>query len=199
MKLKMIALLVFSVATIFAQGNLFKGGKFETGNDVLAWQPGHWVHIGPALGDYKKLLPKMSPFCQRQLVLDAKSGRWSIKVATNKASREIKDNKGGIIMVSNSLTQTVNVAPGKYKMSVWVKGKFEKLPGYNALRLFITCNKKDKKVVSLLDHQFKITNSWVLFQKEITVPADGSSLIFRFSLYGVGEIQLDDATLVKIK
>ena len=199
MKLKMIALLVFSVATIFAQGNLFKGGKFETGNDVLAWQPGHWVHIGPALGDYKKLLPKMSPFCQRQLVLDAKSGRWSIKVATNKASREIKDNKGGIIMVSNSLTQTVNVAPGKYKMLVWVKGKFEKLPGYNALRLFITCNKKDKKVVSLLDHQFKITNSWVLFQKEITVPADGSSLIFRFSLYGVGEIQLDDATLVKIK
>ena len=196
MKLKMTFLLAaFAATSIFAQDNLLKGSAFETGNDVLAWAPGHWVHIGPALGDYKKLLPQVSPYCKRMLVQDAKSGRWSMKVVTDKEYHKIKDNKGGVIMVSNSLNQTVAVTPGKYKLTFWVKGKMEKVPGYNALRLFITCTKTSQ----LLDHQFKLTDNWVQFQKEITVPAQGASLQIRFALYGVGEFQIDDVTLEKVQ
>ena len=196
MKLKMTMLLTaFAAVTVFAQGNLLKGSAFETGNDVLAWNPGHWVHIGPSLGDYKKLLPQVSPYCKRMLVQDAKSGRWSMKVVTDKEYHKIKDNKGGVIMVSNSLNQTVAVTLGKYKLTFWVKGKMEKVPGYNALRLFITCTKTSQ----LLDHQFKLTDNWVQFQKEITVPAQGASLQIRFSLYGVGEFQIDDVTLEKVQ
>ena len=199
MKLKMTVLFVFAAVTAFAQGNLLKGSAFETGKDVLAWNPGHWVHIGPALGDYKKLLPQVSPYCKRMLVQDPKSGRWSMKIKTDKEYHNIKDNKGGVIMVSNSLTQTAAVVPGKYKLTVWVKGKTEKVPGYNALRLFINSTKQDKKVVGLLDHQFKLTDSWVQYQKEITVPAEGSSVTIRFALYGVGEVLLDDVTLEKVQ
>lgn len=196
MKLKMTMLLTaLAAVSVFAQGNLLKGSAFETANDVLAWAPGHWVHIGPALGDYKKLLPQVSPYCKRMLVQDAKSGRWSMKVVTDKEYHKIKDNKGGVIMVSNSLNQTVAVTPGKYKLTFWVKGKMEKVPGYNALRLFITCTKTSQ----LLDHQFKLTDNWVQFQKEITVPAQGASLQIRFALYGVGEFQIDDVTLEKVQ
>ena len=98
-------------------------------------------------------------------------------------------------MVSNSLNQTVAVTPGKYKLTFWVKGKMEKVPGYNALRLFLICTKTSQ----LLDHQFKLTDNWVQFQKEITVPAQGASLQLRFALYGVGEFQIDDASLVKVQ
>ena len=198
MKLKLITLLICAASAAFAQ-NLFKGGAFETGADVIAWRPGHWVHISPALGDYIKLLPQVSPYCKRMLVLDPKSGRWSMKVLTDKEFHKIKDNKGGILIVSNSLNQDVDVAPGKYNLSAWVKGKFEKLPGYNALRLFIQCTKEDKKTVSLLDHHFNVTDSWVQFRKEITVPEGGKSIAVRFALYGAGEIQLDDVTLEKVQ
>ncbi len=185
---------------ISAQENLLKGGSFETPADIKCWNPGHWVHIDARDGNYLELLKQTAPFCSRKLSPGGKNGKMALNIATRKEFQSIKNNKGGLLTVSNYLLQTVNAAPGQYELTFFAKGKNEAVPGYNALRCFITFSDSAKKGTgTTFDRQLALNPDWKAEKLIFDVPAKAAAFTLRFSLYGAGEVMLDDLSVKKLK
>lgn len=182
-------------STVSAQANLIKGGSFETPADYKCWSFGHWVHIGPKDGDYRKLLPKVAPFCTRKQTPDGKKGKMALTITSKKEYLQFKNNHGKNLVVSNSANQSIAIKPGKYIIRFQVKGQLDKSAVYSALRLFINFNKPGGNI----DRQVKITKDWTPCQYTFTVPANATTAALRFAFYGTGTVSLDDVEIKAVK
>ena len=192
--------LLFPFNGVCDPDNLLKGGALETPADLKSWELGHWVHIPADKGDYRILIKEVAPFVSRDLADGGKIGKNALKLTSKAEFLQIKDNDGGDLVVSNYLYQTAPAKPGKYLLTVWMKGKNGPAKGYNAVRCFINLQDVGKKAVNPgVDRQFALTPDWVQQKIDFTVPEKGASLTLRFSLYGVGELFLDDVVVKPLK
>lgn len=193
-------LLLFSCSGICGPENLVKGGSLQTPADLKAWETGHWVHIPANKGDYRLLIKEVSPFISRVLTDNGRDGRKALELISKGEFLQIRDNDGGCLTISNYLFQTVPAKPGKYLLSFWLKGKNGPAEGYNAVRCFLQFQNVSKKSVPPgIDRQFILTSEWVQQKVEFSVPENGISFTLRFSLYGVGEMFLDNVIVKPVR
>ena len=193
-------LLLFSYSGICGPENLMKGGSLQTPADLKAWETGHWVHIPADKGDYRLLVKEVSPFISRVLTDGGRDGRKALELISKKEFLRISDKDGGSLTVSNYLFQTVSANPGEYLLSFWLKGRNGPAEGYNAVRCFLQFkNVSGKPVLPGIDRQFILTSEWVQQKIEFRIPENGISFTLRFSLYGVGEMFLDDVIVKPVR
>ena len=190
--------------------NLLKNSDFEDINtDINAdlnqrqrpldnWGGIFWVHDGEVSAK-----EKMLPLITRKISEDnPASGKRCAVFITPPEVSQFRD-EAGKPEISNRIRQNVVVAensePAKYQLTFNSRGKLEKIPGLNSLRVFVDCfdgqEGPESKSIKTEEVGFPLTPAWKNDSVNLIAPAGTRLLVVSLALYGCGEAYLDDVEL----
>lgn len=176
--------------------NWISGGSFEKEADFQTWQPSHWVHLAAGDGDFNAFHQQVRPLMRREW----KNG--AVRFFTDPEIKDIKNAKGGLLMVSNRLSRTVSVpGAGKYLFSFRLSGKFFPWKGFNGFR--VALRGMDRAGGHPLGREYAqiypLSEQGTEQKLEFLVPEGTTAVSIQFAMYGIGEATLDDISLSKGK
>ncbi len=194
-----------------AGANLVKNGDFSAPGTDLAgegrttaeragqvWDGCVYVHMSKSDGNFSDKLKLLRQKGVRQVETGAALIRTPLEI-----TRDWKQK----IRISNRVRQEVAIErsdrPTHYQLSFRMRGKSGNVPGWNypIVFLFAGANppRKGWKAVpgGVLQQQLPFTSAWQEYRINYTAPPGTATIKIDFALYGTGELQFDDVSLVK--